>query len=205
MNLLYNLGIFIFSTLAYLLSPFNEKAKLWIKGRRGWQKKLAEKVIKGEKYIWIHCASLGEFEQGRPVIEAIKNEMPDLKIVLTFFSPSGYEIRKNYALADIICYLPADTPGNAKNFINMINPVFVIFVKYEFWNNYISTLYKNRISLYLVSGIFRPGQHFFRWYGYFFRNILTKFTRIFVQDDQSLELLKAIGIKKRYSCRGYKV
>ena len=194
MNLLYNLGILFFSTLAYLLSPFNEKAKLWVKGRRGWHEKLADKVIRGDRYIWIHCASLGEFEQGRPVIEAIKKEKPDLKIVLTFFSPSGYEIRKNYTQADIICYLPADTPGNAKKFIELINPVFVIFVKYEFWNNYISTLYKNGISLYLVSGIFRPEQHFFRWYGSFFRKMLTKFTGIFVQDHNSLDLLNAIGV-----------
>ena len=185
MKVLYNLGILIYTALAYLLSPFNEKAKLWVKGRKGWHEKLTGKIKPGEKYIWIHCASLGEFEQGRPLIEAIKKEKPDLKIVLTFFSPSGYEIRKNYQQADIICYLPADTPGNANKFIDLINPVFVIFVKYEFWNNYISALYKKGISLYLVSGIFRPGQHFFRWYGSFFRKMLTKFNRIFVQDHQS--------------------
>ncbi len=194
MKALYNLGILIYTALAYLLSPFNEKAKLWVNGRKDWYGKLSEKIKPGEKYMWIHCASLGEFEQGRPLIEAIKKEKPDLKIVLTFFSPSGYEVRKNYQQADIICYLPADTPGNANKFTDLINPLFVIIVKYEFWDNYISTLYKRGISLYLVSGIFRPGQHFFRWYGSFFRNMLTKFTRIFVQDHQSLDLLNGIGI-----------
>ncbi len=194
MKLLYNLGILIFSALAYLISPFNGKAKLWINGRRGWYKKLSERIVKGDKYIWVHCASLGEFEQGRPVIEALKKEKPDLKIVLTFFSPSGYEIRKNYKQADIICYLPVDTPSNAHRFVELIHPECVIFIKYEFWNNYISEIYKKGIPLYLVSGIFRDGQHFFKWYGTFFRKILSKFTGIFVQDSHSMELLKSIGI-----------
>jgi 3-deoxy-D-manno-octulosonic-acid transferase len=194
MKLLYNLGILIFSSLAYLISPFNGKAKLWINGRSGWYKSLSERIVKGDKYIWIHCASLGEFEQGRPVIEALKKERPDFKIVLTFFSPSGYEIRKDYPHADIICYLPLDTPGNALKFIELINPVYVIFVKYEFWDSYISELYRKSIPLYLVSGIFREGQHFFKWYGGFFRKILNRFTGIFVQDHHSVELLKSIGI-----------
>lgn len=194
MKLIYNLGILIFTILAHLVSPFNEKARLWISGRKGWKKTIAGKVNPGDKYVWIHCASLGEFEQGRPLIEALKKERPEFKIILTFFSPSGYEARKNYQEAGIVCYLPVDTPGNAKKFIDLINPVFVIFVKYEFWNNYISALYKKGIPLYLVSGIFRPGQHFFRWYGSFFRKMLTKFDRIFVQDQQSLDLLERIGI-----------
>jgi 3-deoxy-D-manno-octulosonic-acid transferase len=194
MKVLYNLGIFIFTALAYLISPFNSKASLWVRGRKGWKEKLEEKIKKGERSVWIHCASLGEFEQGRPVIEAIKQKRPDLKIVLTFFSPSGYEIRKNYPNADCIIYLPADTPGNAERFISMINPEFVIFVKYEFWNNYISALYKKKIPLYLISAIFRPDQHFFRWYGSFFRGMLKKFERIFVQDQRSLTLLSDIGI-----------
>ena len=144
----------------------------------------------------MHCASLGEFEQGRPVIEAIKKEAPEFKIVLTFFSPSGYEIRKNYNYADFISYLPSDTPANAGKFIDLVNPEFVIFVKYEFWHNYISVLYRNNIPLYLISGIFRPGQHFFKWYGSFFRNMLGKFERIFVQDQRSIDLLASIGITK---------
>jgi 3-deoxy-D-manno-octulosonic-acid transferase len=196
MRLLYNLGILIFSALAYLIAPFNSKASLWVRGRKRWADKISEKIKSGDRTIWIHCASLGEFEQGRPVIEAIKKEMPFYKIVLTFFSPSGYEIRKNYEKADCISYLPSDTPGNAAKFIGMVRPEFVIFVKYEFWNNYISILNRNGIPLYLISGIFRPGQHFFKWYGSFFRGMLRKFEKIFVQDQQSLDLLSDIGIKE---------
>ena len=196
MKVLYNLGILIFSALAYIIAPFNSKASLWINGRKNWTKKIAEKIKPGDKTIWIHCASLGEFEQGRPVIEAIKKEKPEFKIVLTFFSPSGYEIRKNYDKADCISYLPSDTPGNASKFIELVRPEIVIFVKYEFWNNYISTLYKKKIPIYLISAIFRPGQHFFRWYGSFFRKMLMKFEKIFVQDQQSLDLLSGIGIEK---------
>ena len=194
MQLIYNLGILIFTALAHILSLFNKKAGLWIKGRKGWKEKLAGEINPSEKYLWIHCASLGEFEQGRPIIEALKSEKPELKIILTFFSPSGFEIRKNYQHADIISYLPADTPSNARKFIELVNPVVVIFVKYEFWNNYISGLYKKNVPLYLVSGIFRPGQHFFRWYGAFFKKMLQKFTRIYVQDKQSFDLLRGIGI-----------
>jgi 3-deoxy-D-manno-octulosonic-acid transferase len=196
MKLLYNLGILIFSVLAHIASPFNSRASLWVKGRKKWAEKIAEKIKPGYRVIWIHCASLGEFEQGRPVIEALKNEMPAFKIVLTFFSPSGYEIRKNYNKADCISYLPSDSPANAAKFIELIEPEFVIFVKYEFWNNYISELYRRKIPLYLISGIFRPGQHFFKWYGSFFRSMLGKFEKIFVQDQRSFGLLSSIGIEK---------
>ncbi|MBE3084630.1 MAG: 3-deoxy-D-manno-octulosonic acid transferase [Bacteroidetes bacterium] len=195
MKVLYNIGIFIFTALAHLLSPFNSKASLWVKGRKKWTEKIADKIKPENRNVWIHCASLGEFEQGRPVIEAIKKERPDLKIVLTFFSPSGYEIRKNYSNADCIIYLPADTPGNAARFVRLVNPEFVIFVKYEFWNNYISVLYNSNIPLYLISAIFRPEQHFFKWYGSFFRDMLRKFERIFVQDQRSLDLLSGIGLE----------
>jgi 3-deoxy-D-manno-octulosonic-acid transferase len=198
MKVLYNLGILIFSALAHLISPFNSRASFWVKGRKKWAEKIAEKIKSGDRVIWIHCASLGEFEQGRPVIEAIKKKMPVFKIVITFFSPSGYEIRKNYNNADCISYLPSDTPGNAAKFIDLVKPEFVIFVKYEFWNNYISALYKNKIPLYLISGIFRPGQHFFKWYGSFFRSMLRKFEIIFVQDQRSFDLLSGIGIENVY-------
>ena len=194
MKVLYNLGILIFSALAHLAAPFNSRASLWVKGRKKWAEKIIDKIKSGDRVIWIHCASLGEFEQGRPVIEAIKREIPEFKIVLTFFSPSGYEIRKKYENADCISYLPLDTPDNAAKFIDLIKPEFVIFVKYEFWNNYISVLYKKNIPLYLISGIFRPGQHFFKWYGSFFRGMLSKFKKIFVQDQRSFDLLSAIGI-----------
>ena len=194
MKVLYNLGILIFSVLAKLISPFNQRASLWVNGRKGWESKIAEKIKPGNRVLWMHCASLGEFEQGRPVIEAVKKQMPEFKIVLTFFSPSGYEIRKNYDRVDCVSYLPSDTPSNAAKFTELINPEFVIFVKYEFWNNYISVLYEKNIPLYLISGIFRPGQHFFKWYGSFFRGMLSKFKKIFVQDQRSFDLLSAIGI-----------
>jgi 3-deoxy-D-manno-octulosonic-acid transferase len=195
MKVLYNFGIFIFTALAYIISPFSSKASLWVKGRRGWQVRLKEKINQEGRKIWIHCSSLGEFEQGRPIIEGIKKEHPEIRIILTFFSPSGYEIRKNYSEADCVEYLPADLPGNAREFINLVNPEFAIFVKYEFWNNYISELYIKNIPIYLVSGIFRPGQHFFRWYGSFFRGMLEKFEKIFVQNQQSMDLLNGIGLK----------
>ncbi|MDO9581287.1 MAG: glycosyltransferase N-terminal domain-containing protein [Bacteroidales bacterium] len=195
MKFLYNIGIYVFTALTYLVSPFNSKASLLIKGRKKWAEKIRDNIKPGDRTIWIHCASLGEFEQGRPVIEAIKEKIPELKIVLTFFSPSGYEIRKNYPHADSIIYLPSDTPGNASKFVRLINPEFVIFVKYEFWNNYISALYYNNIPLYLISAIFRADQHFFRWYGSFFRVMLKKFRIIFVQDKPSLELLSGIDIE----------
>jgi 3-deoxy-D-manno-octulosonic-acid transferase len=196
MKVLYNIGIQIFSLFAYLIAPFNSKASLWVRGRKNWDRNISKKIRPGDRTIWMHCASLGEFEQGRPVIEAIKKEMPEFKIILTFFSPSGYEIRKNYEMADCISYLPSDTPGNAAKFIGLVRPEKVIFVKYEFWNNYISELYRNKIPLYLISGIFRQGQHFFKWYGAFFRAMLGKFERIFVQDQNSLELLASIGIEQ---------
>ena len=194
MKVLYNIGILIFISLACIISPFNSKASLWIRGRRKWADKIRDKIKPGDRIIWIHCASLGEFEQGRPVIEAIKAEMPQFKIFLTFFSPSGFEIRKNYPDAEFISYLPADTPGNASKFISLVRPEFAIFVKYEFWNNYISVLYKRKIPLYLISGIFRPDQHFFKWYGTFFRGMLRKFEKIFVQDQRSFDLLSGIEI-----------
>jgi 3-deoxy-D-manno-octulosonic-acid transferase len=195
MKLIYNLGILIFSALARLAAPFNTRASLWVKGRKNWDQGIAEKIKPGDRVIWVHCASLGEFEQGRPVIEAIKQQMPHFKIFLTFFSPSGYEIRKNYAFADCVSYLPSDTPSNAARLIELVRPEYVIFVKYEFWSNYISAIYDNKIPLYLVSGIFRRGQHFFKWYGSFFRSMLKKFEKIYVQDQNSLDLLSGIGIK----------
>lgn len=194
MNLFYNITIYIFNALIYMVSPFHSKASLLVKGRRKWPEKIRERIKPGDRTIWIHCASLGEFEQGRPVIEALKDKMPEHKIVLTFFSPSGYEVRKNYPGADCILYLPADIQRNVEKLIELTHPDFVIFVKYEFWNNYISSLYGKKIPLYLISAIFRPEQHFFRWYGSFFRVMLKKFKRIFVQDRQSLELLAGLGM-----------
>ena len=195
MEFVYTIIIYIYTGLINIASLFNHKASLWTEGRRNWAPKLRENIGSGECRLWIHCASLGEFEQGRPVIEMIKDKVPEAKIVLTFFSPSGFEIMKQYKPADYICYLPADTPGNAAEFISIIKPSLSIFIKYEFWNNYISELKRRNIPLYLVSGIFRPDQHFFRWYGGFFRRILKKFSYIFVQDEKSLDLLHKIGIE----------
>ncbi len=143
---------------------------------------------------WFHCASLGEFEQGRPVIEAFRKANPDWKILLTFFSPSGYEIRKNYEGADYIFYLPLDTPWNAKKFIRLVRPSLVVFVKYEFWFRYLDVLYKEKIPVYVISAIFRRNQHFFRWYGGWAKKQLKKVTGFFVQDEASAELLRAEGI-----------
>lgn len=197
MMFLYNLSIFIYSILIKLASPFNLKARQINKGRQRTFKELASQINHQRPLIWVHCASLGEFEQGRPLIEAIKKDHPNYQIFLTFFSPSGYEIRKNYDLADYICYLPADTRSNAKKLIKLINPEKVFFVKYEFWFHYINELKKKNIPLYLVSAIFRENQLFFknspwaRWY----RKMLLGFTHFFVQDDQSVALLATLGIK----------
>lgn len=194
MKYLYNAGILMYMLVARLISPFSLKARQWTDGRKDWQTRLREKVSSSDRNLWIHCASLGEFEQGRPLIESIRKLDQEIKIILTFFSPSGYEIRKNYNQADHVCYLPADTPGNASEFISAVNPVAAIFIKYEFWRNYLSVLEQSGIPVYLVSGIFRPGQHFFKWYGVFFRKMLFRFSHIFVQDSRSSELLRNAGI-----------
>jgi 3-deoxy-D-manno-octulosonic-acid transferase len=195
MHTLYNIVILSYSALINLIAPFNNKASLWVKGRKGWKEKLRNKVNPGDRNVWIHCSSLGEFEQGRPVIEAIKREHPELRIILTFFSPSGYENRRDYSEADYVCYIPVDFKSNARDFVSIVNPEFVIFVKYEFWNNFITEIHNKHIPLYIISAIFRPGQHFFRWYGTFFRDILRKIDRIFVQDQRSVDLLERIGIR----------
>jgi len=195
MNFLYSLAIKLYVWGIYAVSPFNSKARLWVKGRKNWKEKLSSKAEDLVNPVWVHCASLGEFEQGRPVIEMIKEKYPRQKIILTFFSPSGYEIRKNYQFADYICYLPADTRGNAKYFIETVRPKMGLFIKYEFWNNYVTELYNKRIPVYLISGIFRKSQHFFRWYGKFFLDMLRKFTYFFLQDEDSARLLRRAGIE----------
>ena len=195
MRFIYSFIITLYTGLIHLVSPFNRKAYLWVSGRRGWAEKLREKFSGDDKVIWVHCASLGEFEQARPVIEKIRSEKPEYRFLVTFFSPSGYEIRKDWPFADYICYLPSDTRINAEKFIKIVNPSVVLFIKYEFWNNFISVLHKNGVPVYLVSGIFRPGQHFFKWYGGFFREMLGKYTSIFVQDSASVEILAQIGIR----------
>jgi 3-deoxy-D-manno-octulosonic-acid transferase len=188
MLIIYNIGIKLYYFFAIIASLVNTKAKAWVNGRK------AQKVIALPKSIWFHFASLGEFEQGRPVLEAVKTQYPDQKIVITFFSPSGYEIRKNTPLADAVYYLPLDTAQNAQQFINTIKPAAVIFTKYEYWYHYFNELHKQQIPLYVISAIFRPKQIFFKWYGSLHRNMLTKVTRFFVQDEASKQLLSSIGI-----------
>lgn len=191
---LYNFSIFIYGLLIKLVALFNAKAKLFVDGRKGIFEQITSKIDKKDNPIWFHFASLGEFEQGRPVLEKIKSLKPEEKIVVTFFSPSGYEIRKNYALADGIFYLPLDTPSNAKKFIALVKPKMAIFTKYEFWPNYFKTLSKNNIPLYIISGIFRPNQIFFKWYGGFYRDVLKCVAHFFVQNEESAALLKSIGL-----------
>ena len=189
---IYNIGIAFYAILLKFAAFFNPKAKLFTSGRKNIFQEIAKKVNPQDEPIWFHFASLGEFEQGRPVLETIKAKKPNQKIVVTFFSPSGYEIRKNYALADVF-YLPLDTASNAKKFIDLVNPKQAIFTKYEFWHHYFNVLNERKIPLYLISGIFRPNQAFFKWYGGFYRNMLKNISHFFVQNTESISLLKSIG------------
>jgi 3-deoxy-D-manno-octulosonic-acid transferase len=201
---LYNLSIHVYHFIIWIVSPFNKKARQRISdfgfSISDFEKKIKisnpkSKIPNPKSVAWFHCASLGEFEQGRPVIEKYKETFPDHKIVLTFFSPSGYEVRKNYAGADFICYLPSDTPSNAKEFIEKMNPSIAFFVKYEFWYNYLRILHEKQIPVISFSAIFRADQVFFKWYGGFYRNILTYFDHFFVQNQSSLDLLQNIDIQ----------
>lgn len=192
---MYNLGIYFMSLFIRLVSPFKRKARLMIDGHKSVFNLLEKEIDKKAKYIWFHVASLGEFEQARPLIEEIKNSKPEYKILLTFFSPSGYEVRYNYPLADIVTYLPFDTEKNARRFLELTNPHMVIFIKYEFWYNYINEIYQRRIPVYLVSAIFRKNQSFFKKLRSPYRNMLSLYTHFFVQDDESHKLLQKHGIK----------
>lgn len=193
----YNLGIYAFQLALKLASPFNKKANLWVEGRKGWRASLKEAVTASglRQTIWLHCASLGEFEQGRPVIEKIKSDFPGQKVVLTFFSPSGYEIQKNYPLADLVIYLPADTPSNARYFLEVLNPKIAIFVKYEFWLNYLFVLHKRSVPAFLISTVIKKHQSFFKWYGGNFRKALKTYHTIFTQDVYSLRLLRLLKVE----------
>lgn len=194
MIFLYNIGIFLYGLMIRLVAPFNPKAKQFVEGRKHIFKQLAEKISNTDRHIWFHFASLGEFEQGRPVLEKIKAEYPGKKVVVTFFSPSGYEIRKNYALAAGVFYLPLDTKSSAEKFIQAVNPELAIFTKYEFWHHYFEGLSARNIPLFLISGIFRPDQVFFKFYGGFNRNILKHINWFFVQNQESVDLLASLNI-----------
>ncbi len=194
MRLLYNLFISVYHLLIRVDAFFNAKAKKWVKGRRHLFSRLKEAIPKNEKLLWFHCASLGEFEQGRSVMEALRVYYPGHKILLTFFSPSGYDVRKNYKGADYIFYLPMDTSRNARKFIRITKPRMAFFIKYEFWFNYINELSKNKIPLVFVSVAFRGSQHFFQPWGKWPRRQLQKVTWFFVQNQTSLDLLNNIRV-----------
>lgn len=190
---LYTLVMRLYAALIALLSPWHAKARLWHNGRKGLLKRMAESVSINDRIIWIHVSSLGEFEQGRPLIEEIKASHPEYKVLLTFFSPSGYEIRKNYTGADYIFYLPLDTPHNARRFLDIFRPEIAIFVKYEFWLNMLFELRKRNIRTFLISSIFRRNSIFFKWYGWQWRSALESFECLFVQNIESKKLLAELG------------
>lgn len=194
MVLFYNLSIRLYVLLIRIAAFFNPKAKQWVVGRKNVFKKLQGAIHGEEDVIWFHSASLGEFEQGRPVIESFKEKYPNSKILLTFFSPSGYEVRKNYEGADYIFYLPPDFAGNAKRFMEIVNPKMAFFIKYEFWHHYLKELKRRNVPTYIFSTIFRPDQLFFKGYGGFHRRMLSAFTHLFVQNQESVDLLKGIGL-----------
>jgi 3-deoxy-D-manno-octulosonic-acid transferase len=189
MTLFYYIGLQFYSLLIRFYSLFNKKARQFVKGRKGVFSKIANEINPEQPVVWFHCASLGEFEQGRPLIEKVKKEHPAYQILLSFFSPSGYEVRKNYEIADSVIYLPMDGLKNARKFYRLVNPDKIFFVKYEFWYFYLKEAQKNDIPVYLVSAIFREDQVFFRPYGKWYRNILKYFTHIFVQNENSKRIL----------------
>jgi 3-deoxy-D-manno-octulosonic-acid transferase len=192
MYFLYDLLILFAGFVLKITALFNKKIKLFIDGRKQTFFKLQQAIEESDEVIWMHCASLGEFEQGRPIIEKLKLKFPNKKVVLTFFSPSGYEVRKNYEFADVVCYLPLDSAQNAKRFLDIVHPQLAIFVKYEFWPNLLKELKISHIETLLISGIFRENQLFFKSYGGWMRKSLTAFSHFFVQDENSKQLLNSI-------------
>ena len=193
-DFMYNLIIYLYLLGVAIYSLFNEKVRKMWRGERNAFQVLRDKVDPEARYVWFHAASLGEFEQGRPLMEELRRQHPELKILLTFFSPSGYEVRKNYEGADIICYLPLDTIRNARRFLRLIRPEMAFFIKYEFWYNYLHILKHRGVPTYSVSSIFREGQVFFRWYGRQYSRVLKCFTHFYVQNEKSQELLASIGL-----------
>ena len=200
MNILYNLGI-SFARLGMLIAlPWHNKARLTVKGQARTMQYLRSTLDADGGYIWIHTASLGEFEQGRPLIEKIREEHPEAKILLSFFSPSGYEVRKDYDKVDAVCYMPMDTPNRVKTFLDVVKPKMAIFVKYEFWGNFLEQLRQRKVPTYIISSIFRPNQSFFKPWGGMFRKMLGCFTHLYVQDEESRELLHGIGVDNVTVC-----
>ena len=200
---MYSLGIYLYALLVRLVAALgHRKARAMVRGQRDTWRILREKIDPTARYVWFHAASLGEFEQGLPLIERLRREQPSRKILLTFFSPSGYEVRKDYKGADVVCYLPFDSPTAARRFIKLARPEMAFFIKYEFWRNYIDVLSKKSIPIYSVSSIFRPGQIFFRWYGRKYARCLRRITHFFVQNERSVELLRTIGVQDNVTIVG---
>lgn len=195
MNILYNTAIALYVLGAKVASLRSSKVKKMLRGQRESITRLAARSGDLRGCVWFHAASLGEFEQGRPLIERLRREHPEKPILLTFFSPSGYEVRKNYPLADAVCYLPFDTPANVRRFIDSVEPSMAIFIKYEFWGNYLDELHRRNIPTFIISAIFRPGQIFFKPWGKYMRSVLHDYTRLYLQDARSAELLAGIGIR----------
>ena len=194
--MMYNIFISLYSLGVHIAALFNKKVSTMMNGENEAFDILKRKIDRHAKYIWFHAASLGEFEQGRPLIEEIRKKYPSYKILQTFFSPSGYEVRKDYKGADIVCYLPLDTKRNVKRFLDLANPCMAFFVKYEFWKNYLAELQSRNIPVYSVCSIFRKEQIFFKWYGRSYRNVLKTFTHLFVQNAESVDLLSGIGVNQ---------
>jgi len=199
---LYTIFLFLFKAGVRVAAIKSNKAKQWLAGRKDIFQRLEQNISKQDKIIWFHCASLGEFEQGRPVLEKIKISYPGYKILITFFSPSGFEVRKNYTGADYIFYLPIDSARNAKKFLDIVHPSLVVFVKYEYWYYYFKSIGERKIPFLLISAVFRADQPFFKWYGSLYKKMLACFTHIFVQDNQSNELLHRIGFTENVSIAG---
>ena len=200
MDPLYNIGISAYKGAVHLASLKNQKARKLLDGQAHTFNYLRERLDSAGGYIWIHVSSLGEFEQGRPLIELIRRERPKARLLLTFFSPSGYEVRKNYDQVDAVCYLPFDLPGNVRQFLDLVKPSMAIFVKYEFWGNYLRELQRRGVPTFSVSAIFRPGQVFFKPWGGKMRKMLGCFTTLFVQNEESRKLLQGIGVKQVKVC-----
>lgn len=193
---LYHIGITVYGLLLRIVSLWHRKAAMWVRGRRGWQSRLHEAMRGVEApVVWFHCASLGEFEQGRPLMEAFVSQHPTWRLVVSFFSPSGYNVRRNYPLAHYVCYLPLDTPRNARAFVRILSPSLAIFVKYELWYNTLRALRAQSVPTFLLSATFRPDQMFFKSYGGSYREWLGFFDALFVQDDESIALLERVGIR----------
>jgi len=195
---LYNIFLLLFRAGTHIASLFNPKAKKWVSGRKDLFEKLEVAIPKDEKIIWMHCASLGEFEQGRPVLEKLKEQSSEHKVLLTFFSPSGYEVQKNYKGADWVFYLPMDGASNARRFLEIVHPSLVIFVKYEFWYYYLKKIKYREIPFILVSAIFRKDMRSFKWFGGLQLKMLSRFNHIFLQNESSKQMLDELGAEKNY-------